>query len=167
MKGILLIGLAAWLFLSNSKTSTDAPMSKSGKRGIRNNNPGNIRISTAPWVGKKLPNTDGAFEQFTDMVYGARAMLITLRNYISKYGLNTLPKMISRWAPSADGNNPTKYADYVSKKTGIALNETISASDYGKLVAIATAMSWVENGETDAKTNGVDINLFAKAWTLI
>ena len=43
-------------------------------RGIRNNNPLNIRVGNN-WQGERKPNTDGAFEQFTTMQY-AYAMTI-------------------------------------------------------------------------------------------
>jgi hypothetical protein len=33
-------------------------------RGWRNNNPGNVVISSAKWVGKVEFNSDGKFEQF-------------------------------------------------------------------------------------------------------
>jgi len=48
-------------------------------RGLRNNNPGNIRISDTPWQGKipKAMNTDKnkAFEQFESLEYGLRALM--------------------------------------------------------------------------------------------
>jgi hypothetical protein len=41
----------------SNKKKIDSP------RGIRNNNPLNIRIGN-DWQGERKPNTDGAFEQF-------------------------------------------------------------------------------------------------------
>ena len=67
-------------------------------RGIRNNNPLNIRIGNN-WAGEKTPNTDGTFEQFVSMAYGIRAALIIIHNYMYKYKLTTIEKIISRWAP--------------------------------------------------------------------
>ena len=43
-------------------------------RGIRNNNPGNIRKSNVKWQGLAAEQTDGAFYQFTRPEYGIRAL---------------------------------------------------------------------------------------------
>ena len=67
-------------------------------RGIRNNNPGNLRISGNAWQGK-IPtsqNTDGAFEQFSYYVYGVRAMIKLIGNDHTNYGLNTVAQIINR-----------------------------------------------------------------------
>lgn len=71
-------------------------------RGIRNNNPGNLRVTPDKWVGK-IPlsqNTDlnKSFEQFTEIKYGIRAMLIDLLGDIGK-GKDTIRKLISEYAP--------------------------------------------------------------------
>lgn len=60
-------------------------------RGIRNNNPGNIRWGD-DWKGlvPKDQRTDKSFCQFTTPEYGIRAMIIILRNYQRKYGLDTV-----------------------------------------------------------------------------
>ena len=51
---------------------------KSIPRGYRNNNPLNIRISSSNWLGKVSPNTDGPFEQFSDIKYCARTTTSTV-----------------------------------------------------------------------------------------
>ena len=114
-------------------------------RGIRNNNPLNIRIGNN-WQGEKLPNTDGSFEQFTEMKYGLRAAFILLRNYINKYGLNTIEKIIKRWAPSNE-NNTKEYIRRVCKQTGFDRSMHIDASNSCQMIALAEAMCVVENGQ--------------------
>lgn len=113
-------------------------------RGIRNNNPGNIRISPNNWLGK-VPvnqNTDGAFEQFTARIYGVRAMVKLIQNYISQ-GNNTIQKIISKWAPASE--NPTQaYISFVSQRTGINPNAVIGAN--ANLQPIVSAISEKENG---------------------
>ena len=42
-------------------------------RGIRNNNPLNIRHSSDRWEGAREEQTDSAFVQFQTMAYGYRA----------------------------------------------------------------------------------------------
>ena len=117
-------------------------------RGYRNNNPLNLRISSNAWKGK-IPvsqNTDGAFEQFQTMAYGFRAALMNLRSYITKYGCNTIASITNKWAPSSDGNNPARYAQVVSDRTGIAKTTVIAANDKESLCQIAAAMAYMENG---------------------
>ena len=84
-------------------------------RGFRNNNPGNIRISDMPWRGKtpRQDNTDGAFEQFTSMAYGVRAMTILLRTYIKRKKLDTIEKIIPVYAPATE-NDVETYIQVVS-----------------------------------------------------
>ncbi len=89
-------------------------------RGIRNNNPGNIRISKSGWTGK-IPveqNTDGAFEQFIEMKYGVRAMVKLIHNYIFKKNVKDLHGIISKYAPSSE-NNVEAYVQSVAKNSKI------------------------------------------------
>lgn len=74
-------------------------------RGIRNNNPLNIRHSTNKWQGMAPSQSDRAFVQFTARKYGYRAAFVLIRNYIGLHHANTIGKIIARWAPSSDGNN--------------------------------------------------------------
>lgn len=119
-------------------------------RGYRNNNPLNLRISSNAWKGK-VPleqNTDGTFEQFTTMAYGFRAALKNLQTYISIYGCDTITTITNKWAPVSDGNNPTRYADVVSSRTGISKTSLINANDKETMCKIAAAMAYMENGSS-------------------
>lgn len=120
-------------------------LQKKTPRGIRNNNPLNIRIGN-DWKGEKLPNTDGSFEQFTEMKYGLRAGFIILRNYINKYGLNTIKEIIKRWAPSTE-NNTKAYIRMVCKLTGFESTTPISAANCCQMIPLVQAMCIVENGQ--------------------
>ena len=64
-------------------------------RGLRNNNPGNIRINGDLFQGEVRPSKDKSFKQFETMAYGYRAMFVILRNYIRNYKLDTIRKMIA------------------------------------------------------------------------
>lgn len=66
-------------------------------RGLRNNNPGNIRINDDLFQGEIRPSKDKSFKQFTTMAYGYRAMFKILSNYFKNYKLDTIRKMITRW----------------------------------------------------------------------
>ena len=76
-------------------------------RGIRNMNPGNIRLGES-WLGLRTKQTDPDFCQFTSMVYGCRALLKLLRTYVEKRGCTTIRKVVERWAPPSE-NDTTSY----------------------------------------------------------
>lgn len=114
-------------------------------RGYRNNNPLNIRISGSNWLGKVSPNTDGSFEQFSEIKYGYRAAIKTLRSYYYIHGLRTIRQMINRWAPAEDNNNPTSYANRVSQSSGIAADQQLTF-DQDTITKIVYGMAIVENG---------------------
>ena len=83
-------------------------------RGIRNNNPANIRLG-CKWKGLVDNPTDKEFCQFITMTWGVRALLVTLRTYVVKHKLHTIRDIIYRWAPASDGNNTEKYVEFVEK----------------------------------------------------
>ena len=76
-------------------------------RGIRNMNPGNIRLGES-WLGLRTKQTDPDFCQFTSMIYGCRALLKLLRTYVEKRGCTTIRKVVERWAPPSE-NDTTSY----------------------------------------------------------
>lgn len=130
-------------------------------RGIRNNNPLNIRLQACnDWMGKVLHNTDGAFEQFTAMHYGYRAALILIARYIEK-GYNTVAQIIRRWAPPSDGNNTGKYVEDVCRISGIAEHLPIEAGSYQHL-DLVRAMALIESGDG---INAYDASL-VYAWNM-
>lgn len=87
-------------------------MTCSSKRGIRNNNPFNIKKSNHNWIGK-VKGTDPTFEVFSNMYYGIRAGLKLLINYVDR-GFNTPYKIISRFAPSCE-NNVSNYVAFICR----------------------------------------------------
>jgi len=118
-------------------------MNKMIPRGIRNNNPGNLVISRIPWKGK-VPvnqNTDGVFEQFTQMEYGIRAMIMDIRNDIKKYGLDTIRKLLTEYTKT----DLESYVKTVCRITGHKENDKI-IPDEDTICALIAAMSFVENG---------------------
>lgn len=114
-------------------------------RGIRNNNPLNIRIGNK-WKGLKYPNTDGAFDQFISVYWGYRAAFIILRNYIKKYKCNTIAKIIARWAPTNE-NNTEAYIKTVCTTMGRGPKDEIRP-DYNDLAELVYAMAKVESKAT-------------------
>lgn len=114
-------------------------------RGIRNNNPLNIRIGNR-WEGESPHPTDTEFEQFVSMEYGVRAAFILLRRYIKRYHLRTIWDIISRWAPSTE-NNTNKYARFVSEKMGISVCDVLDCTNRFQMVNLVCAMAQYENGQ--------------------
>lgn len=117
-------------------------------RGIRNNNPGNIKRASNAWTGKVpyTESTDDTFEQFSYYVYGVRAMLKLLSNYIAS-GTKNIGQIVARWAPSTE-NNTQAYTAHVVLKTGIPADRTIAFADRQSIKVIAQAMADYENGTT-------------------
>ena len=84
-------------------------------RGLRNNNPGNLRRSNDNWQGLAPEQTDPQFFQFTAPEWGYRALIKTLQTYRRKHGLQTIAELISRWAP-ANENNTSAYIRSVCRE---------------------------------------------------
>ena len=122
-------------------------------RGLRNNNPGNIRLSGTTYQGE-VKSTDSAFKQFKTMTYGYRAMFVLLHTYQRKYGLNTIVAMISRYAPSNE-NHTEAYIEAVSDWSGVPASGRITSTNGDVMIPIVAAMSRVENG-TIANMNEVE-----------
>jgi hypothetical protein len=112
-------------------------------RGERNNNPGNIEYGP---FAKRLGATgsDGRFAVFPTFEAGAKAQetLLAGSGYVGG-GRNTIDAIISKYAPSSDGNSVDNYANYVSRVTGIPRNQVIGAGD---VPAVAEAMRQFEMG---------------------
>lgn len=112
-------------------------------RGVRNNNPLNIRIGNT-WLGEVQKPTESAFEQFVSMEYGLRAGFCILRRYINKYQHNTIAKILHTWAPSTE-NNTEAYIDFVSKRVQVEPDDIISYSDTELMCRLVHAMAIYES----------------------
>lgn len=117
-------------------------------RGLRNNNPLNIRKG-CKWEGEiNLPN-EKDFVTFGSIFYGLRAGFILLRRYIQVYHLDTIREIVSRWAPSNE-NNTSNYIKVVSERMGVSQLQKISFEDKKTMIALVDAMILVECGCTVA-----------------
>lgn len=114
-------------------------------RGYRNANPGNIRINSDLFQGEVRPSKDKSFKQFETMAYGYRAVFRILSNYRKNYGLDTIRKMIGRWAPENENDTDT-YIKSVSDYAGIPADDPININDREQMIRIVAGMSKVENG---------------------
>lgn len=128
-------------------------------RGIRNNNPLNLRKGQF-WKGLAPVQNDPEFCQFTSMVWGVRAGFRCLRTYIVQRKLNTISLIISKWAPSTE-NNTEAYIQRVVQFTGVADNFVISYYDRELMMSLFNAMAKVEVGR------GIDLHTLTIAYNLV
>ena len=122
-------------------------------RGLRNNNPLNIRRSTDRWDGTTEDQTDKEFVQFKTMAYGYRAAWRTLHTYYKRLSDRkkhfTVENIIHRWAPPTE-NDTKQYIRTVLMLSGIGGKESLLPPSnplaYDKLSKLLTAMTVMENG---------------------
>ncbi len=112
-------------------------------RGLRNNNPGNMRINKDRFTGEIQPSQDGSFKQFESIVYGYRAMFVDLSTKL-KRGKNTIRKIIEVWAPTNE-NDTELYIRKVAEWSGVPENKILTDSSGKDYINIVAAMSRMEN----------------------
>ena len=124
-------------------------------RGIRNNNPLNIRLSSDKWQGQinGKGNIDGNSSLSSERAggeYGWRAAFVILcKTYYGKYKLRTIRDIVSRWAPPKENNTPA-YIRHVSDYTGIGPDRDLGDPQTHPTNWLLTgyAMAVMENGKT-------------------
>lgn len=124
-------------------------------RGIRNNNPGNIRWGDS-WQGlvPSQQRTDKSFCQFTQPIYGIRALAKVLTNYtkrkglphVGKDGIDTVREIIARWAPPNE-NDTEGYIRSVARSIGVQPNDPINVFDKTVMSGLVKAIIRHENGQ--------------------
>lgn len=132
------------------KPTTKAPPEpgQAHPRGIRNNNPGNIRTrgtrngigGADPWKGL-VGEDDAGYGIFSEPLYGLRAMFRELGTGYAR-GERTIRQIISQWAPSSE-NDTAAYIAAVSAGTGIPADLELTRSDF---TAMVKAIIRHENG---------------------
>ena len=139
-------------------------------RGIRNNNPLNIRHSADRWEGARVEQTDKSFVQFESMAYGYRAAWRILESYWKHFWRAKQPfcvkNIIARWAPPNE-NDTQAYIRTVLRLTSLGGNENLPQPsrgvDTGRLVRLISAMTTMECGvpyaevDTDAIYEGYSL----------
>lgn len=134
-------------------------------RGLRNNNPLNIRISATNWKGKMVPSQDKAFEQFRDIYFGIRAGFCIMRTYINKYRLSTVAQVIARWAPECE-NNTSAYVRSVLNRSNISATERLQFNNKNQMCRLLWAMALVECGMKYSDTS-LRFALFEQAYEMV
>lgn len=113
-------------------------------RGLRNNNPGNLRRSGTRFLGEVTPSQDPEFKQFRTMAWGYRAMFVVLYTYC-KRGLRAIRPLIAHYAPPVE-NDTAAYIRAVSAGSGLDPDAPVDPLDGRMMIPIVAAMSGVENG---------------------
>ena len=132
-------------------------------RGLRNNNPLNIRRSGDKWQGLRVLQEDREFFQFSEMKWGWRAAFRLLcHTYYGKYKLRTIRALITRWAPPKE-NDTEVYIRRVTDRIGIGPDRELGdpATHPTTWMMIGIAMAIVENGT--ANINSIPM---LKGWEL-
>lgn len=120
-------------------------------RGLRNNNPGNIRRigKPPPWKGlSKDQSSDAEFLVFDAPLWGLRALGRTLHTYFDRYKLRTVRQIIARWAPPQDNNDTGAYVAAVAQGLNVRPDAPISCTPE-TWVALMRAIVRHENGRGD------------------
>ena len=115
-------------------------------RGIRNNNPGNLKRGTDDWRGLSAEQHDPDFYTFDSAVWGVRAMARILLNYQRKHHLSTVAQIISRWAPQSE-NDTAAYIKAVSGTMHIMSDAPMDLTDRCTMFLLLEAIIRQENGE--------------------
>lgn len=137
-------------------------------RGLRNKNPGNI-VAGDPWQGLDIvaTNAEGRFCVFNTYAHGIRAMARIIITYQEKRkapdgsGIDTVQKLINRWAPKdghidgdgvVDYHNPSvRYAAYVRERAGFEPGQQFNCHSYSHMKPIIQAMCDFENANLATK----------------
>ena len=131
--------------MATAKATTRLP------RGIRNNNPLNIRKSQNNWLGK-VAGLDKDFETFDTMEHGIRAAFVIVRTYIRKHNCTTVTQLINRWAPATE-NDTSQYVASVLRLSLTSAKEPLRFERRLQMCTILWAMHIVENGKSYVQLN--------------
>lgn len=113
-------------------------------RGLRNNNPLNIRYSKKThWLGRVYNKSDSDFEEFTSVSYGFRAAYKTLVTYKEKYNINTIEGIVYRFSPPKE-NDTEGIINNLENMTGLKRGHNIMTNDYP---LILQKMALMESGK--------------------
>jgi hypothetical protein len=120
-------------------------------RGLQNNNPGNVRLSSDRWMGQVTENeqTDTDFVQFIDLPFGIRAMMTVIMNYVITAGVTTLYTLVEKY----DYPGRDRYYTFLMNQGNKRLPRT--EDEFKKLIADMIIM---ENG-IDGRQNIDQVDL--------
>ena len=114
-------------------------------RGEKNCNPGNIERNATLWQGMAADQSaDSRFIVFINPGWGIRALAKILLTY-NKQGLNTVRKIIDKWAPPVE-NDTGAYVNHVAEMVGVDEDTVIQVRDPETLELLTKGIIAHENG---------------------
>jgi hypothetical protein len=116
-------------YAPEAKTAAPAPAAAltAAQRKAARNNPGDLRFA-----GQSGATNEGGFASFKTLADGIQASNRQL-DLFAKRGINTIDKIISKWAPPNENNTPA-YKAALSKFIGKGLNEELTTADRQRLL---------------------------------
>lgn len=145
MRLLVLAALAGAVLFAWPRTEKGAAvLDMTLPRGVRLNNPGNIRHGDN-WRGMAPDQPDQSFVYFTDPRYGIRAMVKILQSY-RRRGIRTVRDIINTWAPPIE-NNTAAYVESVAGRMGVSPDAPIDLENTGQVIELLQAITLHENGQ--------------------
>lgn len=147
----------------NAPAPTDGPLqSRTGvpltaTRGVRNNNPGNLEDGAFARRQPGYVGSDGRFAIFEDAASGIRAQERLLGDHYFGRGINTVRGIVAKYAPASDGNDVSKYAEFIAKRAGVSPTEPIT--DPATQRKVSGAMRMFESRYEKAEVPAIEAQL--------
>lgn len=149
--GILCAASAVWLLSETQSTDTEDE-TLTAARGIRNNNPLNLKyIATDPYDGQTGQDSDG-FGIYSTWQAGVRAGGLQLTHNFHA-GAETVVALVNSWSTT----DQTKYANFVAAQLGVAVGQPLVWPD-DELGYVMAAIQF-ENGENPYSSSDVQAAL--------
>jgi len=114
--------------------------------GAGSHNPGNLRV----------PGSASKFQSFASDDAGLRAMASQLQLYEDRDKLDTIAKIIAKYAPASE-NDTKAYIANVSQRTGLGADTHLDLHDPATLSKVIAAMTKQENAKSNFTAEGVKI----------
>lgn len=95
---------------------------KPGNVNVRNNNPGNLR------AGPGQVGENGGFAVFASQDDGYSALQAWITSHVAAHPDWTFFDLFNVYAPSADSNQPSAYAEFVASQIGVDPSQTVSSA---------------------------------------
>lgn len=114
-------------------------------RGIRNNNPGNLRLPLSLTRPGDMGHDADGFSVFSTPEHGLDSLARQLVNY-GKRGLNTVLAITYRWAPPAD-NETYAYAHFIARHMKVDTDAPLDMVSTDVIAGLMAAMITFENGD--------------------
>lgn len=118
---------------------------KDAPRGIRNNNPGNLNFAGQSGATKE-GGENGRFAVFDSMRDGIAALHRQIKLYVGR-GVDTVEKIVNKYAPAEDNNNVSAYIKQLTGATGMRPDEKIDTDNQETVFNLIRGIINHENGK--------------------